>query len=118
MSRRARDWVWDNRAFAPRVRLVLLALAEHADAHGESCVASLRQLERMTCLSRREVTKALTALEAAQLIVRGANMGGALRCRRLQMTSAVGEAPQSGPVSAVGSPAPAGVAKPETGSPR
>jgi hypothetical protein len=53
MSPRALDWVWANRGLAPRLRLVLLALAAHADAHGESWVASLGQLERMTCLSRR-----------------------------------------------------------------
>jgi hypothetical protein len=31
MSRRALDWVWANRGLAPGPRLVLLALAEHAD---------------------------------------------------------------------------------------
>ena len=47
----------------PAQRLVLLALAEHADTEGGSCFPSIGTLERMTGLSRRGVTKALEALD-------------------------------------------------------
>jgi Helix-turn-helix domain len=63
MSRTARDWAWGCRGLTLAERLVLLALAELADNDGGQCFPSLGQLERMTELSRRGVTKALTGLD-------------------------------------------------------
>lgn len=70
MSDRAWDWAWRCRGLASTRRLVLLALAEHADDDGETCLRALGRLERMTGLSRRGVAKTLNALEAARLIAR------------------------------------------------
>ena len=67
MSRAARDWAWSCRGLTPAQRLVLLALAERADDHGESCFPSLRQLEHMTELSRRGITKALAGLDGYRI---------------------------------------------------
>ena len=63
MSCAARDWAWSQSGLTPAQRLVLLALAEHADTEGGSCFPSIGTLERMTGLSRRGVTKALEALD-------------------------------------------------------
>jgi len=63
VSRAARDWAWSRRGLTPAQRLVLLALAERANDRGDSCFPSLRQLELMTELSRRRITKALSGLE-------------------------------------------------------
>ncbi len=63
MSRAARDWAWSRRGLTLAQRLVLLALAERADDLGDSCFPSLRQLELMTELSRRGITKALSGLD-------------------------------------------------------
>jgi hypothetical protein len=63
MGRAARDWAWRCRGLTPAQRLVLLALAERADDNGESCFPSLGQLEHMTELSRRGITKALAGLD-------------------------------------------------------
>jgi hypothetical protein len=63
VSRGARDWAWSRRGLTPAQRLVLLALAERANDLGDSCFPSLRQLELMTELSRRGITKALSGLD-------------------------------------------------------
>ncbi|MCP3880446.1 MAG: helix-turn-helix domain-containing protein, partial [Sulfitobacter sp.] len=82
MSRHARDWAWGRQGLTPAQRLVLLALAEHADDHGESCFPSLGLLERMTELSRRGITKALNGLDGA-LIER--DRGGPHRATRYRL---------------------------------
>ncbi len=69
MSRRARDWAWGRQGLTPAQRLVLLALAEHADDNGESCFPSLGLLERMTELSRRGITKALSGLDGFGTVI-------------------------------------------------
>jgi DNA-binding MarR family transcriptional regulator len=70
MSERAWNWAWVCRGLTPTLRLVLLALAEHAGDDGETCLPALGRLERMTGLSRRGVAKTLNALEATGLIAR------------------------------------------------
>ena len=82
MSRRARDWAWGRQGLTPAQRLVLLALAEHADDHGESCFPSLGLLQRMTELSRRGITKALNGLDGA-LVER--DRGGPRRATRYRL---------------------------------
>ncbi len=82
MSRRARDWAWGRHGLTPAQRLVLLALAEHADDNGVRCFPSLGLLERMTELSRRGITKALNGLDGA-LIER--DRGGPRRATRYRL---------------------------------
>jgi hypothetical protein len=48
MRRRALDWVWENQQRAPGLCLVLLAVVEHADGHGETCIAPLCWRLQMT----------------------------------------------------------------------
>ena len=86
MSRAARDWAWSRRGLTPAQRLVLLALAERADEQGESCFPSLGQLERMTELSRRGITKALSGLDG-RLIER--DRGGPRRSTSYRLLLAV-----------------------------
>ena len=66
MSIAARDWAWGLQ-IAPPQKLVLLALAEHAN-DGCECWPSLSRLATMTGLARSTVAEALNALEAAHLI--------------------------------------------------
>jgi hypothetical protein len=82
MSRTARDWAWGCRGLTLAERVVLLALAELADDDGGQCFPSLGQLERMTELSRRGVTKALTGLDG-RLIER--ERGGPRRSTRYRL---------------------------------
>ena len=107
MSRRARDWAWGRQGLTPAQRLVLLALAEHADDHGESCFPSLGLLQRMTELSRRGITKALNGLDGA-LIER--DRGGPRRATRyrllLSARSGDERTPDGGEPSALGNPVP------------
>jgi len=63
MSCRARDWAWSRKGLTLAQRVVLLALAEYADENGSRCFPSLGLLERMTELSRRGITKALSGLD-------------------------------------------------------
>jgi hypothetical protein len=59
VSRAARDWARSRRGLPPAQRLILLVLAERANDRGDRCLPSLRQLELVTELSRRGITKAL-----------------------------------------------------------
>ncbi len=61
MSAAARDWAW-SRAVPPAHKLVLLALAEHADPVGQ-CWPSIARLTADTGLARSTVVTALNALE-------------------------------------------------------
>jgi DNA-binding MarR family transcriptional regulator len=71
MNDRARKWAWRCRGLTPTRRVLLLALAQHADGDGETDLPALGVLERMTGLSRRGIVKTLNALQAAGLIARG-----------------------------------------------
>lgn len=89
MSRVARDWAWSCQGLTPAQRLVLLALAEHADENGTSCFPSLGLLERLTELSRRGITKALSGLDGA-LIERDRGGPGRATNYRLLLSSQSG----------------------------
>jgi DNA-binding transcriptional ArsR family regulator len=69
MSRAARDWAWNCQGLTPGQRLVLLALAEHADDAGR-CWPSLSRLAERTEVDRRTVTRSLAALETRGLLQR------------------------------------------------
>ena len=84
MSERAWQWAWRCRGLTPARRLVLLALAEHADDNGETCIPSLHVVGRMTGLSRRGLAKTLNGLALARLIARECGgCDGATRYRLL-----------------------------------
>jgi len=80
VSRAARDWAWARRELIPALRLVLLALAEHADAQG-ACWPSLSRLAQLAELDRRTVTRALAELAERGLIERERPASGTTRYR-------------------------------------
>lgn len=68
MSVFAMSWAWEQEATAGG-KLVLLAVADHADPEGE-CYPSRRRLAKMTGLGRSSVSRYLAALETRGLLQR------------------------------------------------
>jgi hypothetical protein len=62
--------VEDKTVTAPLLKLVLLALADHANDEGESAYPSLNTLERKTALAHQSVINTLKALKQSGLILR------------------------------------------------
>lgn len=62
-------WAFEQRLANPTAKLVLLALADHADGNG-LCWPSISRLEQRTSLSRSSVIRALAELEQLRLIER------------------------------------------------
>jgi hypothetical protein len=82
MSVSAITWAWSQ--FLPATaKLVLLALADHADDEGR-CWPSLGRLEMMTGLNRSTITRALSTLDSA-LISRDRSDGGVGHSTRYQL---------------------------------
>jgi len=69
MSVQAMSWVFEHSAAQGAVRLVLLAIANHADKEGRHSWASVRQLGEEARCSERKVQYALRELEALGEIV-------------------------------------------------
>lgn len=67
MSLRATSWAWSVEAGSATHKLVLLALAEHADEVGH-CWPSVARIVEMTELSERAVRTAIGALVASGLV--------------------------------------------------
>ena len=85
----------------PAKKLVLLAMAEHANNEGSSCYPSIARLMKETSLSRRSVQTLLRELEKAELLVRvGKARGGrsittkyALNLDKTSVQNSAGRAP-------------------------
>lgn len=69
MSVQAMSWVFEHSSAQGAVRLVLLAIANHADKDGRHSWASVRQIGEEARCSERKVQYALRELEAAGEIV-------------------------------------------------
>jgi len=69
MAIAAIEWAFEQCLPNPSCKLVLLALADHADKHG-LCWPSIARIEQRTSLSRSSVIRALAQLEKLRLIVR------------------------------------------------
>ena len=71
MSVHALAWVFDLPAAAasPTERLLLLALADHANRDGEDIFPTNKRLQRMTGLSERTIRKTLRSLEEKRLLL-------------------------------------------------
>lgn len=67
MSLRASTWAWTVQT-SPTAKLVLVALADHADEAG-LCWPSIARLRTFTCLSERAIRDALRDLETSELMV-------------------------------------------------
>jgi hypothetical protein len=72
MSYEAVEWALDIPGLRPGVKLVLVALAERANAKGGSCHPGITELTRRASQSRRRVIEAIREVEAI----------GAIRVRR------------------------------------
>ncbi len=105
MSCRARDWAWSRKGLTLAQRVVLLALAEHADENGTSCFPSLGLLERTTELSRRGLTKALSGLDGA-LIERDRGGPGRATNYRLLLSSTSQRCLEGREQASLGNPVP------------
>lgn len=62
MSVSAMKWAFDQKGVTSTEKLVLLALADHADDAGR-CWPSVARMEEMTALSERSIRKAIQTLE-------------------------------------------------------
>ena len=67
MSRCARDWAWEQR-IRPTLKLVLIALADHA-SESYDCWPGEERLVELTGLPALAVNKAIHHLEAKGLIL-------------------------------------------------
>lgn len=78
MSLKASRWVWEHSTSAGLDRLVLLAIADHADEFGGSAWPSLTRLAEMCGMSRRSVIRSVERLvESGELerVRRGGRSG-------------------------------------------
>lgn len=71
MSVVAINWAWKQRVRAT-MKLALVALADFADSHGQSCYPGQAELSRMTGIKERAIRTALKDLEQTGLIARTA----------------------------------------------
>lgn len=69
MSIEAMSWAWQQDTPNAPAKLVLLAIADHANGDGY-CWPSMGRIGRMVGLSLRQVSNHVTALEAAGLVVK------------------------------------------------
>lgn len=80
MSLDALKWAWEQHCPNPTSKLVLMALADHANADGE-CWPSMNRIAQRTGISSRQVSTHITSLVAAGFVVKGNRRrnGGQLR---------------------------------------
>lgn len=66
MSRKATDWAWDQQ-LKPHLKLVLLTIADRADAENE-CFPKISTIAQDTCQSERSVKRQLSELVELKII--------------------------------------------------
>lgn len=69
MSVHASKWAWSQECPTPTAKLVLMALADHANADGE-CYPTMKRVAELADCSTRTVSRAIQALEDAGLVRR------------------------------------------------
>lgn len=69
MSIDALNWAWKQECSSESAKLVLMALADHADAEGE-CWPAMKRIAVMAGISARQVSSHITSLETAGLLVK------------------------------------------------
>ncbi len=81
MSIAAINWAWSQEAPTSTAKLVLVALADHANGEGE-CFPSMGRVAELAQCSTRQVSRCVDSLEEAGLLTRkrrrmsGGKMGG------------------------------------------
>lgn len=86
----AYTWVWEHSSLTGTGRLVMLALADHADDAGY-CWPSIDRLAAMCRVNRKTVLRGITlAEEAGELVVDRPEKRGRGRVNRYQMTLSTG----------------------------
>jgi hypothetical protein len=106
VSLTATIWAWSQRDLSAPQKLVLLRLADHANADTQLCWPSQLKLSEFTALSERTVRGALKVLETKGLITRKRRGRGPLRTSDLiyLRVSPPGKSPQkTRPVDPTGS---------------
>lgn len=88
MSVKMTSWVWDNGPSKPAEKLLLLALADHADDEGY-CYPSLKRLAEMIQTSERYVRKIRDSL-IEQNYIRLVKKGGFERSNKYQIVCETG----------------------------
>lgn len=67
MSIKAMSWAWDRNDLSPGQKLVLLAIADHADDQGY-CYPGYEKLAAKCCMNRSTVVQHVQTLEAIELL--------------------------------------------------
>jgi len=70
MSIEALNWAWSQDCPNPTAKLVLMALADHANADGE-CWPSMNRISELTGISSRQVSTHIVALEDLGYVTKG-----------------------------------------------
>jgi DNA-binding transcriptional ArsR family regulator len=71
VSIEALNWAWKQPCPNPTSKLVLMALADHANADGE-CWPAMKRIAELCGITPRQVSTHITALEAAGYVTKGA----------------------------------------------
>ncbi|HEV8024533.1 MAG TPA: helix-turn-helix domain-containing protein, partial [Candidatus Nanopelagicales bacterium] len=71
MSLDALKWAWEQDCPNPTAKLVLMALADHANSDGE-CWPSMKRVAELTGISTRQVSTHITKLEDLGYVTKGA----------------------------------------------
>ena len=79
MSVKIMGWVWDQDIRPPAKKMVLLAVADHADHDGDNAWPSVARLGRMVGIEPRSVQRHLRELEAEGYLIVHNQAGGTVR---------------------------------------
>ncbi len=96
MNTAASRWAWQQHAGRPSDKLVLLALAMHANVKSGLAWPSIAALSADTGMNRKQVIPALDRLEAAALIADSGQRQG--RTRQIKVYRLCMNGPADGPL--------------------
>jgi DNA-binding transcriptional ArsR family regulator len=106
MSLDALKWAWEQDCPNPTAKLVLMALADHANSDGE-CWPSMKRVAELTGISSRQVSTHITQLERLGYVTKGARRRWEGQLRGWEYRVNLRQNPTSGSVLPVASGSPA-----------
>jgi biotin operon repressor len=106
MSLDALKWAWEQDCPNPTAKLVLMALADHANSDGE-CWPSMKRVAELTGISSRQVSTHITKLEGLGYVTKGARRRWEGQLRGWEYRVNLRQNPTSGSVLPVASGSPA-----------